>query len=53
MKILGVHDGHNASIALLEDGEITFAIQEERLTDVKNYFGFPNETALPIWFLSF
>ena len=34
--ILGVHDGHNASAALLRDGRIELALQEERLTRVKN-----------------
>jgi len=34
--VLGVHDGHNASAALLRDGRIEFALQEERLTRVKN-----------------
>jgi len=33
---LGIHDGHNASAALLRDGRIEFALQEERLTRVKN-----------------
>ena len=41
MRILGVHDGHNASACLLEDGQIKYCIQEERLTNIKNYFGFP------------
>ena len=41
MKILGVHDGHNASACLLEDGQIKYCIQEERLTNTKNYSGFP------------
>ncbi len=41
MKILGIHDGHNASICLVEDGKIAFAIQEERLTSEKNKGGFP------------
>lgn len=43
MKILGIHDGHNASIALLENGIITFALQEERPTNIKNFFGFPEK----------
>jgi carbamoyltransferase len=34
--VLGVHDGHNASAALLWDGRIEMALQEERLTRVKN-----------------
>ena len=43
MKILGIHDGHNASVALLEDGKIVAAIQEERLTRIKNHDTFPSQ----------
>ena len=41
MRVLGINDGHNASACLLEDGSIKFCIQEERVTNDKNYFGFP------------
>jgi len=41
MYILGIHDGHNSSACLLKDGTIIFAIQEERLTRIKNYWGAP------------
>jgi carbamoyltransferase len=41
MKIIGVHDGHNAAATLLEDGKIVFAIEEERLTGIKNHSTFP------------
>ncbi len=41
MKILGVHDGHNSSACLLVDGTVKFAIQEERLRKIKNYWGIP------------
>ena len=41
MKIFGVHDGHNASLSLLEDGVIKFAVQEERFTYEKNQGGIP------------
>jgi carbamoyltransferase len=41
MKVLGIHDGHNASVCLVEDGKIMFAIQEERLVYEKNKSGFP------------
>jgi carbamoyltransferase len=37
MKILGIHDGHNASVALLTDGKIEFALEEERLTRIKHH----------------
>ena len=42
-KILGIHDGHNAAAALLENGRIAAAVQEERLTGVKNQGGLPRE----------
>ena len=37
MYLLGIHDGHNASAALMKDGVITDAIQEERFNKIKNY----------------
>ncbi len=43
MKIMGVHEGHNASVCLLEDGIIKWCIQEERLRREKNYTGFPSQ----------
>ncbi|MBF0386116.1 MAG: hypothetical protein HQL27_09660, partial [Candidatus Omnitrophica bacterium] len=39
--ILGIHDGHNASVCLMEDERAVFAIQEERLNNIKNFWGFP------------
>jgi len=41
MRILGIHDGHNSSACLFEDGVIRLVLQEERLSRVKNYAGFP------------
>ncbi len=41
MRILGIHDGHNASVAMLEDGKLKWLIQEERLRREKNFDGFP------------
>ena len=41
MRIIGIHDGHNASVCLFEDGKIRFTIQEEKLNKIKNYDGFP------------
>lgn len=41
MKVLGIHDGHNASAALLDGGRVVAALQEERLTRRKNEFAFP------------
>lgn len=42
MKILGINDQHNASAALIEDGVVTAAVQEERLSRIKNHFCFPH-----------
>lgn len=39
---MGIHDNHNASVCLLEDGKLLFAVQEERLNKIKNYGGFPH-----------
>lgn len=41
MKILGIHCGHNSSAALMIDGRIVGALQEERFTKVKNQTAFP------------
>jgi carbamoyltransferase len=39
---VGIHDGHNAAVAAMVDGEIVWAAQEERLSRVKNDSGFPS-----------
>jgi carbamoyltransferase len=41
MTILGIHDGHNASAALMTNGKIQMVVQEERVTKEKNRSGFP------------
>ncbi len=41
LTVLGVHDGHGAGAALIRDGRVLAAIQEERLTNVKNFTGTP------------
>jgi carbamoyltransferase len=41
LKILGIHDGHNAAACLFEDGEILGAVQEDRLSRIKNHDTFP------------
>ena len=41
MLILGIHDGHNCGAALVQDGKVIAAISEERLNNIKNYFGPP------------
>lgn len=41
MVILGIHCGHNSSAALMVDGCIVGAVQEERFTKRKNQVAFP------------
>lgn len=41
VTVLGIHDGHGAGAALLQDGQVLAAIQEERLTNIKNFSGVP------------
>jgi len=42
MNVIGIHDGHNATVALLQDNDVTYALSEERLSRVKNQGGFPH-----------
>ena len=43
MKILSIHDGHNASICYLNNGIIRYLLLEERFTNMKNQGGFPKK----------
>lgn len=48
MRILGIQCGHDASAAVVEDGEVIWAIEEERLTGYKKHGGFPANAILRI-----
>jgi len=39
--VLGLNSTHDAAAALLRDGEIVMAVEEERLSRVKHHFGVP------------
>lgn len=39
--VLGIHDGHNAGAALIKNGQVVAAISEERINNIKNWFGPP------------
>ena len=43
MKILSIHYGHNASVAISIDGEMKCVLSEERICRIKNATGFPYE----------
>src|SRR5262249_6971379 len=40
-RVTGIHLGHNAAAALVENGRLLFAMQEERFSRVKNQGGLP------------
>ena len=44
VNILGIHYGHNATVALVKDGVLVFAMSEERFNRLKNSNGFPRLT---------
>lgn len=44
MIILTINEDHNATVALLKDGEVLYAASEERITRYKNDVGYPHQT---------
>ena len=44
MIFLGMNVNHNASAALMINGEVIFAFQEERFTNIKNFTGYPKQS---------
>ncbi len=44
MIYLGIYTGHNASAALMHNGKLIFALQEERFTNQKNFYGYPEKS---------
>ncbi len=41
VTVLGINDGHDSGAALLRDGKVLAAVQEERIRNIKNYSGTP------------
>ena len=41
ITIFSFHDGHDAGAALIKDGRVLAALQEERLRNIKQYDGTP------------
>ena len=41
MVIVGINDGHNASVCITKDSKIFFALSEERPSRIKNFWGMP------------
>lgn len=44
MNVIGINEGHNSSVCLITDGEVRFAMSEERLSRKKNEVGFPEKS---------
>ncbi|MDF2669400.1 MAG: putative Carbamoyltransferase, NodU family, partial [Paenibacillus sp.] len=40
---VGINEGINSSVVVEHEGRIIFALQEERVTQVKNFMGFPHQ----------
>ena len=47
MNLLGIYDGHNSSAALIRDGRVVVAVEEERYSRVKNHDGRRSELTAP------
>jgi len=41
ITVLGINDGHDCGAALIRDGKVLAAIQEERLSNIKHHSGIP------------
>ena len=42
--VLGINDGHDAGAALIKNGEVIAAVQEERLNNIKHFTGAPEKS---------
>lgn len=42
--VLGINDGHDAGAALVRNGSVLAAIQEERLINIKHFAGIPEQS---------
>jgi carbamoyltransferase len=47
--VLGINDGHDAGAALIKNGEIIAAVQEERLNNIKHFDGVPEKSILEVF----
>jgi carbamoyltransferase len=44
MYVLGLHLGHDSSAALIKNGKVIGAVQEERFNRIKNFSGYPESS---------
>ena len=50
--VLGIQDGHNAGAALIRNGQVLAAINEERINNIKNYSGPPLDSIKKVFQIS-
>jgi carbamoyltransferase len=47
--VLGVNDGHDAGAALIKNGKVVAAVQEERLNNIKHFTGVPEKSIFEVF----
>src|SRR5919199_5745481 len=47
--VLGINDGHDAGAALIRNGQVVAAVQEERLNNIKHFTGVPEKSILEVF----
>src|SRR3954470_4454741 len=47
--VLGINDGHDAGAALIKNGQVMAAVQEERLNNIKHFAGIPEKSILEVF----
>jgi carbamoyltransferase len=52
VTVLGINDGHDAGAALIKDGSVLGAVQEERLNNIKHYAGTPEKSINEVFKIS-
>ncbi len=47
--VLGINDGHDAGAALVKNGHVIAAVQEERLNNIKHFAGIPEKSIFEVF----
>jgi carbamoyltransferase len=50
--VLGINDGHDAGAALVKNGQVIAAVQEERLNNIKHFAGIPEQSIFEVFRIS-
>ncbi|MGC9069377.1 MAG: carbamoyltransferase family protein [Thermoprotei archaeon] len=49
ITVLGINDGHDCGAALIRDGKVIAAVQEERLSNIKHHSGVPERSIKEVY----